>query len=108
MVEPMEHDWKHMKKIHDSLLDRLCARINSQAKAIIDDRSSPDHKKYQALYKHIHDADGIIARCFNDWRRSSILMRIVAIKHENLFTPEEFDGLSKDLQKTVTELVKIR
>jgi hypothetical protein len=108
MGDPTERDWKHMKTIHDRLLNRLCARINAQAKTIIDDGDTPDHKKYLVLYKHIQGADDVIARCFNDWRRSRILMRIVEIKRENLFTPEEFEGLSEDLRRTIIPLEEIR
>jgi hypothetical protein len=107
MGDPAERDWKFMRKIHDDLLARLCNRINTQAKAIVDDRDTPDHKKYLSLYKHIQDSDDIIARCFNDWRRSTILRKMIAIKQEDLFTPEEFNGLSEDLRNTIAELEKI-
>lgn len=105
MITPTESDWKHMKKIHEALLARLCTRINAHVRAIIDNQNISEYKKYIAVYKYIQRSDGIMADCFNDWRRSNILMKIASIKREKLFTEKEFEGLSEHIRNCVTVLL---
>ncbi len=107
MGDPVEADWKHMRAICDDLRERLCGLINAKAKAIIEEQGTSEYKKYLALYHYIQEADGRVARCFDDWRRSTILVRMIAINREKLFTPEEFAGLTESVRGTIAVLEKL-
>lgn len=52
------------------------------------------HKQYLALYRHIKDADAVIAVCFNDWRRSTIGNCILALRHNSLLHDSHVAHLS--------------
>ena len=84
-----ERDWKYMRKIHDDLLVRLCERINKKSIAILKEGIGSEHEKYLKLYKHIQNSDRIIADCFNDWRRSTLIMKLTAIQHHDLLNLDD-------------------
>ena len=94
-----EHDWKYMRSIHDELLHGLCTRINARASAMASGKDGNPHERYLALYRYIHKADGIIADCFNDWRRSTLNMKILALRRNGLLTDEHVKGLSSEGQE---------
>jgi hypothetical protein len=91
-----ERDWKYMKKIKDDLLVALCNRINKQSSVILAETGVSEHEKYLKLYSHVEDSDRIVANCFNDWRRSTLFMKILEIKHHGLLTPDQLEGLSAE------------
>jgi len=75
-----EQDWKAMRKMHDELLHALCSQINAKAVEIVSQEGKNPHERYLELYCHIKDSDGIIADCFNDWRRSNIVEKIMYMR----------------------------
>ncbi len=103
-VATSERDWKYMKKIKDDLLGALCGRINRQSVAILTRSHDSEHEKYLKLYKHIEESDRVIANCFDDWRRSSLLTKIVEIKHHELLTPAQLQQLSTETQERLKSL----
>lgn len=94
-----ESDWKYLRSLHDELLHRLCEDVNRRAVGIASGRDGNPHKRYLALYRYIRDADRIVAECFNDWRRSTLGIRILALRHHGLLTDEHVLGLSPEAQE---------
>lgn len=90
----LERDWKYMRSIQKELLQTLCARINEQAMAIISSKDENPIERYRRLYSHMKDSDHTVAVCFDDWRRSSIGARILALHHHGLLTDKYLVGLS--------------
>lgn len=99
-----ERDWKYMKKIHDDLLATLCDHINKQSSAVLAESGVSEYEKHLKLYKHVKDSDYIVALCFNDWRRSTLFMKILEIKHQGLITPIQLQGLSMETQERLKGL----
>ncbi len=91
-----ERDWKYIRSIQDELLSSLCARINREAQAILLDPQSSDHEKYLELYRHVKESDGIIADCFDDWRRSTILIKIFLLREQGLLSEDHMRNLSQE------------
>ena len=90
-----ERDWKYLRAIHDEMLHELCTRINEQAVAIVADTDQGNpHERYVKLCRHIQDSDDVIAACFNDWRRSTIGVRILALRSHGLLTSSHVQNLS--------------
>ena len=56
------------------MLEQLTGRINNESMAILEDTDLTEHEKFLKLYRHIHDADQVVADCFDDWRRSRMSM----------------------------------
>jgi len=99
-----ERDWKYMKKIKDELLATLCERINNQAVAILTESDNSEHQEYLKLYDHIEESNHVIAICFNDWRRSTLFMKILEIKHQGLLTAAQLQELSGQTQEKLRAL----
>jgi len=83
-----EKDWKYLRSVQSELLSSLCERINRKAIEILRSGAMSERDKYRALYQHILDSDEIVAKCFDDWRRSNILLKVVML-HRNSLLPEE-------------------
>ena len=103
-----ERDWKYLRTIHDDLLASLCERINSQSEAILKQGKSSPHKTYLSLYRHIRDSDDIIARCFNDLRRSTLLMKLAAMHEQGLLTDIHIQNLSPETQERLKALKEFK
>ena len=90
-----------MRNLKPELLDTLCSRIHKQAQIIIHSSGKSEHEKYLELYKHIQDSDDVVARCFNDWRRSTISMKIGQLIAEDLLTDEHIQNLSDETKDAI-------
>jgi len=104
-----EKDWKYLRGINADLLNKLCSRINQETTSIINKESKSDHEKYLQVYKHIEKSDNIIAECFNDWRRSDILIKIRSLCQHKILTSEHiknFSGTTLEYLKTLEEITK--
>ena len=99
-----ERDWKYMRSIHDEIIAVLCERINRQSEAILEQGRDTPHKTYLDLYRHIQESDDIIARCFNDWRRSTLQMKLSALHEHGLLTEAHIQKLSPEAQESLKVL----
>jgi len=107
MTYPLpERDWKAMRRIKDDLLAILCERINKESLAILSDPGKSEHEKYLALYKHIRESDHVVAECFNDWRRSKLLIRLSAIHAHGVLGAEHMQLLSDETQRKLKTMAE--
>src|SRR5436190_20676370 len=96
-----ESDWKYISKLKEKFLNRLCERINAESLAILKNGNMTQHEKYLELYKHIEKGDFLIAKGFNDWRRSRAFENLLFYKQQGLITDEEFEGLSNETKQVL-------
>ena len=98
-----EADWKYMQRLQPVLLNRLCEKFNTEMVRILqeEDAGTP-HERYLNAFKHMQDADDIIADCFNDWRRSTLLQKMGFLLHHDLMTSDEYAGLSDETRAILT------
>ena len=99
-----ERDRKYMKKVKEELLAAMCKQINGQAMDILKSEANSEHERYGHLYQHVQDSDGMVADCFDDWRRSTLLMKLVALQQHGLLTPDHIQNLSEETQKRLKAL----
>ena len=102
-----ERDWKYMRSVHDDLLAALCERINKQSADLLAGFAGSEHEKYLTLYRHIQDSDRIIGQCFNDLKRSNLMMKLAALQRYGILTPEHIDNLSKETQERLHALKQL-
>jgi hypothetical protein len=102
-----ERDWKYLRSIHDEMLNELCTRILKKAGKIIAEEKKSPHQRYLTLFRHIKKSDYIIAKCFDDWRRSTIRIRIDALRHHKLLTDEHVEQMSQTAQDWLHRVEKI-
>lgn len=93
-----ENDWKYLRSVRDELLHALCERINGEAVAIATRASGSSHERSLSLYKHIRDSDKIVAACCNDWRRSTLHIKISELRFHGLLTDAHARNLSHKAQ----------
>ncbi len=107
MFRPLpEEDWKYMKKISAGLLDVLCKRINAQSIAILKGGAGLEHEKYLSHYRHIQESNMVVAECFDDWRRSTLLIKLEAIERQGLLAPDHLKRLSAETRAALEVLRK--
>ena len=99
-----ERDWKYIKKVKAELLSALCKQINGQAMDILKSEANSEHERYGRLYRHVQDSDGIVADCFDDWRRSTLIMKLIALQGHGLLTSDHMQNLSGETQKRLRAL----
>ncbi len=103
-MTPPERDWKYMNKVKEDLLATLCEQINGQAMDFLKSEANSEREKYGLLYRHVQDSDGIVADCFDDWRRSTLLMKLGALQRHGLLTSDRMQHLSEEAQKRLKAL----
>ena len=96
-----------MRSVHDALLAALCKRINSLSTTLLTDFVGSEHEKYLAHYRHIQDSDQIIGECFNDLKRSNLLMKLGALQHHGILKPEHIEQLSPETQERLNALKQL-
>ena len=90
-----ENDWKYLRSIQGELLASLCKRINDATLSMLHADGKSEHARYLESFRHIKDSDGIIAECFNDWRRSTIGQRLISLHRHRLLTQTHLQHLSE-------------
>jgi hypothetical protein len=91
-----EMDWKYLRSVQSEMLSSFCKKLNREAMEILQSGEMSEHDKYKTLCQHIQDSDDIIANCFDDWRRSNILLKIMAILRTGFLTEEHMQHLSDE------------
>jgi hypothetical protein len=103
-----ESDWKIFRKLHPVLVERFCERILHELDAVSADHVKTFHQRYRDIYKLIERRDKELANAFDDLRRSSALMQIIAIHGRGLLTEDELNGFSQELVNVVRSLTHAR
>ena len=108
MHEFNESDWKYLRKIQEQMLNRLCDKLldklNEETKQ--EARKDGSHKQYLKVYRLLKELDDEIAVCFNDWRRSTILTRLLAMKRLGVISEQEVNGLSEETKRRLFSILE--
>ena len=103
-----EPDWKTLRVLQPMLLDRLCARILDECRAVMDDPSLTPHQRYLKTFELIQRRDDDIDIALNDLRRSMAILKLTAIRRMGLLTDEEFQRFSPKTRETIESLLASR
>ena len=99
-----ESDWKYLRNLMDELLETLCKRINSEASQILNDPHFSQYEKFLQLFRQVVEKNEVIAKCFDDWRRSNILHKLLALREEQLLTEKHISLLSEETQGKISQM----
>jgi hypothetical protein len=103
-----ESDWKYLKKLKPILLERACAKINKEAELKLKNKQNQEqYQVFMALYKHYHKKDKLIADCFDDYRRSTAIYKILHLLYNKIITDDEFEGFSSETKEIVEKIKEI-
>ena len=91
-----ERDWKHLRTVHGTALERFCTQVLDDAVAIAQDSRLSAHERYLKLFQLLHERNDAMAPAFDDMRRSTGLQRLTAMVGLNVLTREELAGFNPD------------
>jgi len=97
--EIREADWKVLRKLRPILLYRYCQKVLREINRIGAEENKSDHDRYLAVYQEVQKHDREIGLLFNNPRRLSALMQLMAINDRDLFTEEELSLFSTDIHE---------
>ena len=93
MADFPERDWKYLRSIHDEMLEELSRRTNDEIRRVLASADLSEDEKRRSIYDIVARGDRIVAACFNDWRRSTIVVRCWALQKHGLLKPEHIEKL---------------
>jgi len=94
-----ESDWKHFRNLHPILLERYCQQVLQEVGGICLKAETGSHQRYLDLYKLIERCDHEMEQLFDNPRRSTALLQIMAINSRGLFTAEELSQFSQEVRE---------
>ena len=100
-----ESDWKYMRTVNAELLETLCKRINDEVLRTITGDALSQHERFLRLFERVMDNNEIIAKCFDDWRRSTLLVKLLWLRRERLLTDEHLSHLTEETQSKIKQLM---
>ena len=89
-----ESDWKHLRAVHRAALDRYCARVLEEIRAIIAGETGSAHGRYLRLSELLVERAGEVAAAFDDMRRSRAFDRLDAMLELGVVTNGELNGFT--------------
>ena len=108
MREIKESDWKILREVYPTALERFCERILSEVGKIQSDNTESFHRRYMQIFKLLQTRDKAIALAFDDIRRSNAVHRLMAMKFADLLTEDEFSRFSQETRDRVTAALEHR
>lgn len=107
MIDFKESDWKYLRSIEKTLLNRLCNRIldNLQVECNEEKRKPDAHAQYLKIYHLIEKWDKIVAECFDDWRRSKVIYNILFLIKHQVISNEEIEQFSDETKECIKFLM---
>ncbi|HSJ03640.1 MAG: hypothetical protein ACAI34_03785 [Verrucomicrobium sp.] len=99
-----ESDWKKFRQIHAAALQRFSQqKLDHLAKLAAREGKTPQ-EKLLSTFEFAHKTQSEMAAIFDDMRRSTAFMYLLRMRAENLIAPEEWDSLSDETRKHITDL----
>jgi DNA-directed RNA polymerase subunit F len=100
-----EADWKTLRYKKEELLRGASTRALDHVKRIVAFQQSEPHKIYLELWRVLQAEDDMIARMFNDMRRSNARLKLYEMVRNNLLTPEELEAFTSETRNRIIEIV---
>jgi hypothetical protein len=94
-----ERDWRVLRDVKDAALQRFCQRVLDESDAVIRDASLTPHERYLKLFDLIRDRDRDIQRAFDDLRRSTATLRLLAMRTLGVVTDEEIQAFTPETRE---------
>jgi hypothetical protein len=103
-----EADWRVIRAIHQTALDRYCARVLQECATEIQDMNRSAHDRYLGLFRVVNERDASLAAAFNDLRRSTAIQRLASMIAIGVVTDEELSQLSQATRDAATTVADIQ
>ncbi len=107
VVEISESDWKVFRKLQEAALERFCERVLDELDRISSDMSRSHHERYLEVFHLLRDRDEMLARAFNDPRRSQMLQQLAAMHALDLLEAEELARFAPETQESIAAMAEL-
>jgi len=89
-----ESDWRLLRSVHRTALDRYCTRVLEDCAATIREADTSSHDRYLHLFRLLRERDKSLSLAFDALRRSTAIERLAAMIALDVVTDEELDRFS--------------
>lgn len=101
MNEVKESDWKLLRQLVPTALDRLSRRILDRIGQTSGQKSKTFHERFLEAYLVMENGNDEMGAAFNDLKRSNALMRLAIMKAQGLVTEDELSRFSEETRRQV-------
>jgi hypothetical protein len=99
-----ESEWKYFRRLRVVALNRFCEKVLHDITQIAADATKSPHERYLEIYKVIQQRDQAIAEAFNNPRRSTAVMQLVAIHSHGLVNDDELNAFTQETRDVVLSI----
>jgi len=106
-MDVLESDWKLFKNNLTVWRENYLVKINEEIVLILSDKKITETQKFWKVKKQIDDKVEILKDCFDDIRRSMMLIKMMMMYKNKIINMENISGFSKDVVENVKNFNKI-
>ncbi len=107
MREFPEVDWKRLRSLKDTLLERASQIALQRIKSILAEPNAKGYQSYLGLWDLLQAEDKKIADMFNDLKRSNAFFKMAYMIRYGILQAEELKKFTEETRKLVDELAKL-
>lgn len=96
-----ESDWKRLRTIRVEALERYCRQVLDECHEILHGTEGSAHDRYLRLFELMRERDAQLAGAFDDNRRSTAIINLIAMRRLGLISDQELEGFSSETQERV-------
>jgi hypothetical protein len=96
-----EADWKKLRSLHETTLSKACAQILDTAGTILNNRAGREHDAYLELWRLLQEQNEMIARMFDDFRRSTAIFNLAGWYGRGLISDADLARFSEETQRMI-------
>jgi hypothetical protein len=101
-----ERDWKLLRSLKDRALNDACSRIFDAVEKIAKKMDGREHEAYLELWKLLKKQDDLIALMFNDFKRSTAVLKLAVWRQECLVSEGDFALFTEETREIVKKIIK--
>ena len=102
-----ESDWKVFRKLREPALERYCERVLDEVDRISSDASLSHHERYLDVFQLLGDRNEMLARAFDNPRRSQMLRQLAAMHALHLLEADDLARFDREIQDGIAAMAEL-
>ncbi len=107
VVGASESDWKVFRKLREPALERYCERVLDEVDRISSDSSRSHHERYLDVFQLLGERNEMLARAFDDPRRSQMLRQLAAMHALHLLEADDLARFDPEIQDRIAAMAEL-
>lgn len=96
MNEVIESDWKYFRSQLDTWRERYLSKVNQKLASILSDEKLNETDKFWKLKKACEQKARVLSNCFDDIRRSTMILRLAEMYKNKIITNEDLKAFQDE------------